>query len=309
MKVISNTHQVRLVTPVATDSPSSVTQAHSSTLSKIYSVSNSNIYKMSCPFNREDLPISNRGGHCEIAALATIDSRQARIYGVPKMPLLAQKQDVISVRNIAKRHNSAQGEVMQINDFKGIAEEMGYEVTILRPENQDMFINIIKSHTIADKPIVVLYSFDSNNKHGINLNSYSKPFMRMPSVISEFNEKKETVTLNHYGRVREKIPVKDLFTSMNNLPDTNSKIKFIAYKKDEELEGAELEYVKKVRKHLTDNDVCTLTCKYTEYRNSFYNISKIERVVESVTPIPGSGFKNVVVSIEPDKKHSRWLNR
>lgn len=260
-------------------------------------------------FDAEHFP-PLRGQHCKLSALALIDAYCSDILTQKKIPLLSERQKcpknkpILSVRKIAKKHNSIQGEVLQVCDLEKIAMDMGYKVEILTVENEIDFVTKI-SERIGKQFLITFYSLNIHKPSGIELSESPHQHTEHASVISKYFAGYHTVTLNHWGESSTGIPISDLFISTSNLaayrsPENywiNNKTKISLADEPRIRHSGEKDY--KYRLH------CDSAMKIIYITGN--NKEEFEkRYIKSIVPSAGSGFRKILFAIEPDMSHPRW---
>lgn len=252
--------------------------------------------------------IANQYGHtCKPTALANLDHYFADLHKVQNIPLYKNSKGIYenqlnnyadnsapatSIRKIAKQHGSVQGEVLQSDQLREIAQDMGYSTKSLSPANTEEFTHHVASELQKGHPLLVCFSV-SKGEENVPL-GFPKIFSsddgkkEHAGLITEFNARNNTVSIAHWGNTYQNIPIDFLYRSMNTLPDTR---KQEIYKKT----GSSLDQIRarnKFKYDLVDKN---------EVKNSRSNTLQA-----SITPERNSGFKNRLFVITPDLSNKRW---
>lgn len=255
-------------------------------------------------FKAEHYP-PRKGYQCKLAALALLDAYFAEKYSIESIPLLAQKKPVTSLRKLAKELiGSRQGEVLQFSDLIKLAEHIGYKVTALSPRHAQELGRIIEEN-VEKKGLIYFYKVGHGDrqitsKDGLYAIStqetdfYMEQSEEHATVISKrFNDGK--LTINHWGKKFAGIPEDLLFKSSRMLKSTRN-----------------AEYYKRTERKLLVDPKKDVTGKYKYEPYQSYIEPGLETAkksgffIKTIQPAPGSGFKGLMLIIEPDENHKRW---
>lgn len=250
------------------------------------------VHSIGFDFKADNYP-PHRGNFSKISSLALLDARFSELMGKNKLPLLAEKSAPVSLRKIAKLFGSLQGEILQANDLKKLAEFIGYKVDIVSPQTAEDFSNCIKNN-VADKGVIVFYSADVHSLYGINEEDGFQ-FTENSSVVSRYDAERNVCTLNHWGEKFPGTPVDMLFNSSRSL--------------DKTLHQEAYDVGKTKGRHLhTDPVITPEGMPQYKYPNTdkTWALGHNIKFKQSIHPANNSGFKGLVMMIEPNKDHQRW---
>ena len=79
-------------------------------------------------------PIEQTGHNCKIVAIANIEKYFTEGSG-KTFPLHKQKKHFFSIRELAKRHGSLQGELLEVKQVSNILHDLGYEALSISIEH------------------------------------------------------------------------------------------------------------------------------------------------------------------------------
>jgi len=247
-------------------------------------------------------------GHiCKPTALANLDHYYSDLFKVPNIPLRKNSKGIYenqlnryagnstatsSIREIAKRHYSVQGEVLQSDQLKKIAQDMGYSAKSLTPENLEEFTNHVAKGLQQNQPLLVCFAV-SKGEDGVPMGlpkifSSDGGKAEHACLITGFNAQNNTVTIAHWGNTYSNIPIDFLYRSMNTLPDT----------KEQE--------IYKKRNSTPDEIMGGMPPKYDLAGKNEREDLPAAALRESITPEKNSGFKNRLFVITPDLSNERW---
>lgn len=236
-----------------------------------------------------------KGSHGKLAALALVDAYFAEKYAVINYPLLAEGRDVMSLRRIAKILNSCQGEVLERSLLESIAKDIGYNVQMLYPENIEDFTKLLRQN-IESKGLISFYT--ASHLLSPAINPTCNELMENATVITRYNEQDHTCTVIHMGKQHTNVPLSLLFESNQNLVNTRNP------------EYYSLDNKKKVRLRdpvgtfITRSKYPPVEEKEVLLLNSRYG----KEYLKTITPAAGSGFKGLLMVLEPNMNDLRWAD-
>lgn len=248
-----------------------------------------------------------QNGHiCKLAALANLDLLYATERGIANIPLRKNRSGYYtsqvnhhhsgvantSIRETAKKYDSRQGEILQVSDLQSVAHEMGYQVTTLRPLTIDECRTTIAQHIEHGTPLLTFFQVSKREgpaRHGWPRSGGTETTEHAALVVG-IDTGEDTVDLAHWGQVFPRIPLSDLFGSMDALADV---------RKPEVYERTAL-----VRDERARNT-------YKKYDIANEPPSDIQAGVAAGTIRPSvvptkEGFRNMLLVVEPDESHQRW---
>ncbi|PWU06695.1 MAG: hypothetical protein C5B47_07195 [Verrucomicrobia bacterium] len=241
----------------------------------------------------EELHPPCRGNHDKISALALFDAYRTEATDFKNVPLLALKEDVISLRRISKSHNSAQGEVLQRKDLCNIAKDIGYDTQEFHCEDITEFGKTIYQCLKENNPPLVVFLADPQDGNPTTERRLLEECEQAALIIG-FDPRTLEVTLAHSGKTYKEIPLSQLYKSMQNLRSTRSQ-----------------EYYWRVYKDNKTRGLSNPIPKYGGYESPKYpSMSAGEaNLLESTIPQEGTGFKNSLFVFTPNPESERWETR
>lgn len=281
-----------------------------------------------------------KGDYSELEALALLDAYFARKEGVEKIPLLAQKKPVTSLRKITKElNNSIQGEVLQTGDFVKVAKFIGYDVKLMMPDSLLALNNLIEEHIgewgviyfFQTDPSVewngteeTLYNINSLDVNNVvtNIKSYEQAAVIARIYKGEYKIGQDNVydwenaivTLEYSGESHPGIPLKYLYLSNHVLTATHDPLYYL------KMNDIKLSAPPQNENKTGNTDQTFLEYKYnllapvprdpdTVKKITELNSEEAEKkfsLIKTITPVEDSGFRGVIMFIKPDENHSRW---
>lgn len=119
--------------------------------------------------------IPQTGSNCKSTAIATADATFASDLGFENIPLHKSTTHAFSIRELAKRHRSMQGELLQINQLNSMLSDLGYENNVVVCETYDLFKENIQNSLEQGDLIIACfavnretrlpYQYDGGNEH------------------------------------------------------------------------------------------------------------------------------------------------
>lgn len=156
-------------------------------------------------------PIEQTGHNCKIVAIAAIDNHYARLLNIKPVPLHKAKMNSFSIRQLAKKHGSVQGELLEINQIQYCLNDLGYENEILELSHIKEFQQSIEVHLAQENLIIAFFAvhrcdgtpsvYYENNEHA--------------AVIHQIH--KENIEYTHWNRIYRS-HIQDFFDSSRVLP-------------------------------------------------------------------------------------------
>lgn len=142
-------------------------------------------------------PIVQIGNNCKIIAIATIEQYYASLLGFTPIPLHKRKNSSISIRELAKKNGSVQGEVLEIQQLKKTLSDIGYQSTIIDfTDNYQLFERTIQKNLAAGHLIISFFAVNTetaNPSELFNENEHA-------AVITDLN--KSSMEFLHWGQKR-----------------------------------------------------------------------------------------------------------
>jgi len=243
-----------------------------------------------------------RGEHCKLVSLSQLDAFFADRMDKFPVPFLKEHHFGVSLRQIAKEEGSLQGEILESTTLKKIAERIGYKVEMVRPENLTEFKDCLKNN-VNDKGIIIFYALETDDLYHIYDDRFfasnrSLDIFEHASVISWYDSEREICTLNHWQEKYPGIPVELLYKSNQSLKETRA---------------PEFYSLSEPKLHLSSDNSHPQSGKrlykyHIEQNSQLWSVKQKKYIdnMKTITPARGTGFKGLVMLIEPDKNHCRW---
>lgn len=127
-------------------------------------------------------------------------SDEAEEQGYEPIPLRAQKQPILSLRKMAKKRGSVQGEILQFETLGQLAGDMGYESeSVDFKQDFNLFLNtIIKALQQGNYPIL---AFAVDKMSGFPDNNPQNPQdQEHACVITGYLRNTDEVNITHWGK-------------------------------------------------------------------------------------------------------------
>lgn len=245
--------------------------------------------------------VQRQFGHtCKPTALANLDSYYAAQYGIPNIPMRKNKNNLypvqinkytqgaplLSVRQLAKQNDSAQGEVLQASDLVAIAKEMGYSSSVLHQSSVNEFREIVEYQILRGAPVFACFA-TSKGEPGDPPSGFpcvTKPENEHACLIVGIDKRKDTLIIAHWGEVYSGVKINDFYDSMNILPEVRGPEIYTKVNYDQEDRG---------------------TLKYNLVADEQATKLPPDSLVKSKTP-SDYGFKSLLFVMTPDMSNERW---
>jgi len=221
------------------------------------------------------------GEICKLVSIANIENYYADQLGFTPIPLNANKLGNLSIRHLAKKGGSAQGEVLEFSRWNDIVTNMGYETEIIDfKDNINFFTQtIIESLKKGNLPMLA-FSVEKETGHP-DPDPLEAEAREHAAVITSYDPKTDKITLAHWGRTYQ-VDLAALYFSSQALVATRNP-----------------EYYNKNRGYAQENK--SNTPKYLSGKN------KGER--ESIVPQRNSGFQAKLLVIKRPANKEDLLQR
>lgn len=107
-------------------------------------------------------PVKQTASNCKTVAITNIDKYFAGAYGLAFFPLHKQKKSVISTRELAKRHQSLQGELLEMRQVEEILQEIGYQTAVKNIGSETEFQTSVTQALDSGHLIFACFAVDFN---------------------------------------------------------------------------------------------------------------------------------------------------
>ena len=152
------------------------------------------------PPNMDVMPLPQVGQICKLVSIENVEVYYAKKFGFDAMPLRANKTGNISIRYLAKRNHSLQGEILEFSMWQKNLTDMGYKSEVIDfKDDINLFEKSIQdSLERGDLPML---AFSVNMETG-----HPDPKPREPAdrehaaVIMGYDSHTDKVTIVHWGK-------------------------------------------------------------------------------------------------------------
>lgn len=217
----------------------------------------------------ELLPVEQTGSNCKSVAIAAIDKKYAGDLNEPSFPLHKTDKYAFSIRQLAKRHGSVQGELLQIGQLKNILTDLGYDNNIQSFENYTDFLEQVQNSLQIGHLLIAFFAvnrktrepsteYDGGNEHAAIIHGIEK------------DEQQTLLHITHDGK-NQTAPAELFFESTSVLPNERDP-----------------EYYFK-----TSNQR-----KYQLNQQQTDESLKWNSTIKSIIPIKDSGFKQKIIIVK-----------
>lgn len=266
------------------------------------------------PFYEHEL-VDQAGHICKPAALANLDRYYAARYGIANVPLRKNAlgrypfeyrnralldnpaNESLSIRQIAKRHGSLQGEVLCRQTLRDIGQELGYDSRELRPRNVSEFLHAVNDALGQSIPVFICYAMGADRLPSLLYRD--NPSNEHAGLIVGYHAAQSRLTIASDGRLYHDLCAHRLWRASRALPPQRG-----------------------VEHYLKPSKVSTHDSSQPKYIIPLFgwgiggapNVA-IERLIQAqqiqvhATPVlapPDSGFQGVLILFTPAVEHERW---
>lgn len=210
-------------------------------------------------------PIDQTGHNCKIVAIATVDNYFAKQLGFMPIPLHKQKCHPASIRQIAKKKGSLQGELLEIRLFSEILADLGYATELVDVQSDLLtFQRQIQRH--IDSGSLIIGCFAVNRITGQPTLSYENN--EHAAVLHGYNFETGMLNMTHWGKNR--------ITSIQNFYDSSMLLP----------EQRNAEYYINIK---------------SMFPHKKYELCSAETPLrrQTIVPSPQSGFRGKLIIIKP----------
>jgi hypothetical protein len=181
-------------------------------------------------------PVPQTGHNCKITAIASIERYFSEIMDYASIPLHKRysHSSLISIRQIAKKFGSKQGELLEAKQMEDILNYIGYEAQLESCDTIEKLRHIIFTYLKLELPIITVFAvqrscvgeeekgepsaqYDGENEHA--------------AIIMGYNESTDSVILMHWGEYHS-CSIIQLFNSIQCLPEQRTKEIYRSIKKE-----------------------------------------------------------------------------
>lgn len=181
-------------------------------------------------------PVFQTGHNCKITAIATVEKYYAQSVGLTPIPLhkstgFGHSKFPFSIRSIAKKHGSYQGEVLETVRWKEIADDLGYETELVDfNHNIALFRHQIKTQLDSGNLVLACFAVDRESHKpttDYDLNTSNEH----AAVISHYDEATDSITILHWQK-EYNVPLKDFYESSMVLPSKRNPEYYVCNKRN-----------------------------------------------------------------------------
>ena len=160
--------------------------------------------------NLKVTPTTQTGHICKPTAIATIDHYYAKQEGFQAIslnkhnnPLHQRKKNLISMRELAKKQDSVQGELLEMRQVNDIFHDIGYETIVIDfTDKLNLFKETIITSINAGNLIFAAFSVDRKSGAPTTQPDDLVDKNEHVAVIHGYDEEKDTVLFTHWGKER-----------------------------------------------------------------------------------------------------------
>lgn len=229
------------------------------------------------------------GETCKTQSIANIDTYFAAKFGYRRIPMFKHMHEFLpknkrvnlSIRELAKRFGSRQGEILEKETVQKIGEHLGYKVNVIEFNDIDDFKCHIKTHICEEIPLMIMFGLNRFNLLPIKYDETNEH----AAVIHGFKNSGDKVI---YSCDCHKIEVKieDLYLSNKSLPITRLQEVYSKSGSVKHISGQKYQNGKAFFKYHLVEDVDIMSLKKVKF-------------IPSVIPKIGSGFNSVIFAFSP----------
>jgi hypothetical protein len=177
---------------------------------------------------RLNLKIVDQIGHtCKVTALSSLDLYLATKHHFEALPFFKNSLPagfpIVSMRQVAKKFGSVQGELLEIKQVQNILNDIGYEAEIINfQDNIKLFRHTVAEQISKGHPLMVSFAVDINNDTDLPVKTYScrsnGESNEHGALITGYDPNTENVEMIYWGN-KYVVPLQDLFDSISCLPE------------------------------------------------------------------------------------------
>lgn len=105
-------------------------------------------------------PVLQTGHNCKTVAIAAIDQYYGKLLDYPYFPLHKAKKHAFSIRQLAKRKGSVQGELLEIQQITDCFSDLAYETKIIKCHDVNHFQKSIQENLTQGNLMIGFFSVD-----------------------------------------------------------------------------------------------------------------------------------------------------
>lgn len=156
-------------------------------------------------------PVPQTGHNCKTTAIASVDKYYGEKLGFKPIPLHKKKISAISIRELAKKNGSVQGELLEIRQLPKIFKDIGYETELVDFQyNYPLFRSHIIDNIKAGNLIIASFAVD---RFTGNPTTHYDRDNEHAAIINGFSEDLDTIDMVHWDLQRQ--------TTMRNFYDSS----------------------------------------------------------------------------------------
>lgn len=219
-------------------------------------------------------PVHQTGHNCKITAIASIEKYYSKMLNFRAIPLHKRNKPT-SIRQLAKKHGSVQGELLEIKQLTEILNDMGYEAQIVDCHSnfnlyKDTLVQSIKSNHF------VLAAFAVDRRTGLPTTAYDGLNEHM-AIINDIDEESGAIKMISWGREYVTNIRQFYASSMTLSPERKP------------------EYYENVKNRGKERD---RERKYDLTREQNDSVLGLPTTIKSITPAKDSGYRGKLIIIE-----------
>ncbi len=166
-------------------------------------------------FYRKVTIVPHTKHHSKIAAVAAIDATFANKLGFEKVPLYKKDSAMLSMRELAKRHGSLQGELLEVSQLASMLSDLGYEYDLVDCESYTVFKSSIEAQLQQDTLVIGFFKVEHEN------GSYGKKYdieSEVAAIIHGINTETGVLNVTYHDKERA-FSVRDFYQATSVLPE------------------------------------------------------------------------------------------
>lgn len=231
----------------------------------------------------EVLPVLQTGSNCKTTAIAALDQYFGEKLKYSPIPLHKRYEGsgLTSMREIAKKYGSQQGELLEVKLVTDILEHIGFDAEVAECGSLENFRKIILQNLEKNHPVMAFFAVEHDRYlSGLPGPSTLDGTNEHATLIVGFDAKEDQVTILHWGQ-HYTFPLYHLYQSNQNLPETRKKEFYLPIKSENLTRKYQLLNEEEIKAQVGNN-----------------------KLKVSIEPRPDSGFKNKLVQLKsaPDFK-------
>lgn len=161
-------------------------------------------------------PITQTGHNCKPTAIAAVEQYFSEQLHFKPIPLHKNKTEPLSIRKLAKKHKSCQGELLEVRQLSEIFDELGYATELVDfQDNLDSFKQSVIQNITKGNLLIGFFAVD--RRTGDPLSCYEQD-NEHAAVLHGFTQSTGELNITHWDKNR-KTSMENFYDSSMVLPD------------------------------------------------------------------------------------------